>query len=427
MRGASWIAIVLALWATPVFADPKAQAAAHYKQGKAFETAKQYPQAIAEYEAAYAIDKLPAHLFNIGNAAQLAGDLDKAIAYYQKYLDADGNGPRAKEARERIAEVTQKRADLEDKKKQDEAARQKALADDAARQEAERKRIAADGHVKLAEAYGRANEWSKAGDELRAAADADGDASHLRAAGDAYAKGKNHGKARDAYLAYLDKLPAAADADAIRDRVAAETRAMETLATVPTTPPIDRPRQTTFKRGWAGWGLQAGGGVSGASSNPLRIGEGSNGVDGGKTFVAAVDVRYAFARHVLLRPELAVRYQDVEFTGTMQGQSEKIARVGDALAVPVVLMLGSSDRRAELVAGPWVAVYPYVKSDGSGSMALNTDDFSRIDAGILLGLAVGFGDFAIQADYRRGLVGFESSFDTTLDTFTLGIGFRLIH
>jgi hypothetical protein len=82
------------------------RAAAHYKQGKAHFDEGGYAAAATEYEAAYALDKITSHLFNIGEAHRLGRKLDKALEAYQRYIDADPKGDRVNEARRNIAKVT---------------------------------------------------------------------------------------------------------------------------------------------------------------------------------------------------------------------------------------------------------------------------------------------------------------------------------
>src|SRR5687768_7957947 len=50
----------------------------HYQAALAFYDGKQFPEAIAEFEAAYAVDNQPLLLFNIGQAYRKAGKLDLA-------------------------------------------------------------------------------------------------------------------------------------------------------------------------------------------------------------------------------------------------------------------------------------------------------------------------------------------------------------
>ena len=197
MRGV----VVVVLCACGVaFADPSA--ASHYKQGKAFFEARQYDQAIAEYLAAYALDKLPAHLYNIGRAYRLAGNAKLAIEYFQRFLDVAPNSPLAKEIREDIVRATQE------------------LVEQAAKVDAERKRLIIESHVNRARAFADSGQWNQAGDQHRAAFDVDGDPSHLRDAGDAYVNVPDVPKALDAYNAYLDRAPQAGDSNAVREKIA---------------------------------------------------------------------------------------------------------------------------------------------------------------------------------------------------------------
>lgn len=68
----------------------------HYDAGLAFYEGKQFPEAIAEFEAAYAVDGQPVLLFNIGQAYRKAGKLELALAKYREYLERDPSAERAK-------------------------------------------------------------------------------------------------------------------------------------------------------------------------------------------------------------------------------------------------------------------------------------------------------------------------------------------
>ena len=267
----------------PAVADDKAKAAEHYRQGRVFEKAKAYDQAIAEFQQAYALDHLPDHLFNIGFAYEQKPDLKNALDYFQRYLTAQPTGPKAAEARTRIKADTQQLVDQDVKRRDDEAriaAEQKKAKDeqDAAakkakdEQDAAAKTAAVVAHVKQAVAYGQAGSWVNAGEEHRAAAAIDGDPQHLIDAADAFHKQPDDVRARGALLAYLEKVPAGAASDKIRVRVAELTRSIEKaeaagkvesqrlaasqLAATFPGPPADR---TTF-------GFEARGGIYGTGS-----------------------------------------------------------------------------------------------------------------------------------------------------------------
>jgi tetratricopeptide (TPR) repeat protein len=85
-------------------AAPSAAAKAHFKQGRAYQEAGAYADAIKEYEQAYALAPLPDLLYNIGQCHRLGGDKLKAIAAYQRYLAAaPEDGALAEEARNHVA------------------------------------------------------------------------------------------------------------------------------------------------------------------------------------------------------------------------------------------------------------------------------------------------------------------------------------
>jgi tetratricopeptide (TPR) repeat protein len=108
MMRPSTIAIALVLATAPARAEPgtKALAKQHFKQGKALQDAGKYDDAIAEYRAAYDLDRRPEMLFNIAQVYRLGNHKQPAIDYYQQYLAAQPDGPGAREARQWIAELT---------------------------------------------------------------------------------------------------------------------------------------------------------------------------------------------------------------------------------------------------------------------------------------------------------------------------------
>lgn len=219
--------ILLVVFATPAHADSKDTAAAHYRQGKAFHEAKQFKLAIAEYKAAYELDKLPSHLFNIARAHHEAGELANAIEHYQKFLVAEPQSARSADARRYVAEATNTLAEIEAKKKADEAAER--AASEARRRDHENRKAAAAAHVKQAEAHAQAGSWSKAGDEHRAAFAADDEPLHLLAAAEAFRKQPDLGKAREALQAYASKVPTGETTDRARATIAELTTAIDKI------------------------------------------------------------------------------------------------------------------------------------------------------------------------------------------------------
>ena len=115
------LALALGVLAQSALAQPSpdavTKAKSHFKQGKAYQDAGAFDEAIAEYQKAYELAPLPDLLFNIGQAYRLKGDKRQALAFYQQFLDGKPEGAGADEARTWVAQLTV------DIKKEDEAAR----------------------------------------------------------------------------------------------------------------------------------------------------------------------------------------------------------------------------------------------------------------------------------------------------------------
>ena len=250
MRALLPFLLALSLAAPARADDDKAkQAAAHYKQGRAFFDQGAYDQAIAEYQKAYDLDQKAAHLFNIGRAHHLKGDRKAALDFYRRYLTAEPEGQVAAQARQFVVAATR---ELEEAEAQRKAAEQ---AD---------KKKGATARVRQAEAYTAAGAHLRAGEEYQAAYGFDDDPEHLRQAAEAFARQPDHRKARAAYLAYLEKVPEGPQSDEVRKKVAETTRAIEReeeearrleLAQPPpaaSAPASSEPdaRMPSYERGW---------------------------------------------------------------------------------------------------------------------------------------------------------------------------------
>jgi len=81
----------------------------HYQAALGFYNARQYPEAIAEFEAAYGVDGQPMLLYNIGQAYRKAGKLELALAKYREYLAKDPAAERER-VRPLIEEIERKLA-----------------------------------------------------------------------------------------------------------------------------------------------------------------------------------------------------------------------------------------------------------------------------------------------------------------------------
>jgi tetratricopeptide (TPR) repeat protein len=74
------------------------KAAAHFEAGR-------YPEAIQEYQAAYKIQPDPQLQYSLAEANRLAGNKDEAVASYQRYLEAQPDGPDAPNAHRHLREL----------------------------------------------------------------------------------------------------------------------------------------------------------------------------------------------------------------------------------------------------------------------------------------------------------------------------------
>src|SRR5215468_1047360 len=82
-----------------------ARARALDKAGTEAFRAGRYDQAIASYQAAYALAPRAGGLFNIGRAYHKKGDAQHALEYYRRYLADEPKGPVAAEARAYVADL----------------------------------------------------------------------------------------------------------------------------------------------------------------------------------------------------------------------------------------------------------------------------------------------------------------------------------
>lgn len=81
----------------------------HLESAVKFYDQAQYPEALAEYQAAYQLQPYPLILFNIARLHHKQSHLSEAIAYYQRYLDT-AHADRAERARLLLAEAKREQA-----------------------------------------------------------------------------------------------------------------------------------------------------------------------------------------------------------------------------------------------------------------------------------------------------------------------------
>ena len=70
----------------------------HFHRGRPLVQRKKYAEAIAAFEEAYRLDPRSEHLYNLGVAHHLKGDLEKAAEYYRRYLAERSTGATARKA-----------------------------------------------------------------------------------------------------------------------------------------------------------------------------------------------------------------------------------------------------------------------------------------------------------------------------------------
>jgi tetratricopeptide (TPR) repeat protein len=99
------IVLVVCVLAATAAADPREEAKAHFKQGRAYQEAGAFLRAVDEFKAAYELDHRAEMLFNIAQAYRLGGDKPHAIEYFKSYLAAQPDGKAAEEARVLVAEL----------------------------------------------------------------------------------------------------------------------------------------------------------------------------------------------------------------------------------------------------------------------------------------------------------------------------------
>ena len=78
--------------------ENRTRARVHYTKGEALFKAKQYREAIAEFERAYALAPVPVLLLNLAQTHRVAGNKRRARTYYERFLHQGSTHPMAKEA-----------------------------------------------------------------------------------------------------------------------------------------------------------------------------------------------------------------------------------------------------------------------------------------------------------------------------------------
>jgi tetratricopeptide (TPR) repeat protein len=97
------VALVVAAPRVATAADDTSVAREHFEKGKAFMDLGKYNEAAAEYEAAYADKPDPTLLLNLAQAYRQAGNGEKALRFYRKYLQYVPRSPYRADIEDKIA------------------------------------------------------------------------------------------------------------------------------------------------------------------------------------------------------------------------------------------------------------------------------------------------------------------------------------
>ena len=100
------VALLAVAVAVPAHADDASKARVRVKKARALYEQGKFDQAIAEYQAAYALVQASDILFNMGQIAEVKGAPKQAIDFYLKYVSIEPEGRLAGKARDRMIELT---------------------------------------------------------------------------------------------------------------------------------------------------------------------------------------------------------------------------------------------------------------------------------------------------------------------------------
>ena len=99
--------VILAALSAIAAASPANEPAAqrHYAAGKLRYEARRFAEALAEFEAGFAVSRRPGFLINMGHCHRQLGELDEAVRDYERYLAYDARSESARAVREVVAEL----------------------------------------------------------------------------------------------------------------------------------------------------------------------------------------------------------------------------------------------------------------------------------------------------------------------------------
>jgi hypothetical protein len=85
----SRVGLAVLLWLLPTVARAQPEPPPHYERGRRYFDLKMYKLAIAEFEAAYALDPRPELLYALAQAHRLDGDCQHALPRYRAFLQTE--------------------------------------------------------------------------------------------------------------------------------------------------------------------------------------------------------------------------------------------------------------------------------------------------------------------------------------------------
>jgi hypothetical protein len=88
--------------------SPEILAKIHYRTGRAHLERGEFAEAILEFETGYKLKPLPLFIYNIAQVERVAGETQKAIADYERYLKAEPHAPERAEVEGWIALLRQR-------------------------------------------------------------------------------------------------------------------------------------------------------------------------------------------------------------------------------------------------------------------------------------------------------------------------------
>ena len=183
MRSPALLAVVaLAMIGSAVRADEPARsphadsqtAGAHFERGRRLLRKRKYADAIAELQAAYALDPRSEPLYELALAYDLSGDPGHAVELYRTYLARESKGKTVEQAKADLALLEEQLSEVADDAKREADARARAQAELAAKHA----NVGGEAKVRLAAAMQRVTDLEKdlqartaARDDARAAAE----------------------------------------------------------------------------------------------------------------------------------------------------------------------------------------------------------------------------------------------------------------